>query len=184
MTRASLDPPAVGASADIDGMDAAKVATSPRRPPPSAATRKASSNIASFGLSVGRPTASPAASMAGPKAEQVNRMPLQPVRLLYSARSMKRCVMAGVSAPASALSTDRLSSSRFISRACGQCRPKAAWTGCTASAVAWIKAMRGDGAFTAAFKDGQPQPACFAISFGKGKSFSCLPFSTSSCSAC
>src|SRR5882757_2154869 len=50
--------------------------------------------------------------------------------------------MASLSTPSRARSADRLSSSRFISRACGQSFAKAASIGATECLRAWIRAMR------------------------------------------
>ena len=51
--------------------------------------RDAASNIASFGFSTGTRARPAAASIASPKAEQVNRMPAAPFSSAYSARSQK-----------------------------------------------------------------------------------------------
>ncbi len=65
----------VANSACIDGTLGWKVATMPTRPP----SDSASANIASFGFSTGRGAwSAAAASIAGPKAEQVNRMASAP----------------------------------------------------------------------------------------------------------
>ena len=71
-----------------------------RRARAAPASDTASSIIASLGLSTGIGASSRAqASIQGPKAEQVNRMPSAPHLAAYRARSRKRSVIAGVSAP-------------------------------------------------------------------------------------
>jgi hypothetical protein len=51
---------------------------------------KASLNMASFGFRVGKPIVRLTSSMAGPKAEQVNKMPSAPQVLAYCARQTMR----------------------------------------------------------------------------------------------
>ncbi len=59
----------------IEATLGSKVASRPSRPPPVSAA----SNIASLGLSTGTGCSRATASIASPKAEQVNRMPRAPI---------------------------------------------------------------------------------------------------------
>src|SRR6476661_4685196 len=80
--------------------------------------------------------------MQGPNAEQVNRIASAPVDVTYRPIARKRSVMAKVKRPSRARSADRLSSSRFISRASGQCFANATSIGAIECFSAWISAMR------------------------------------------
>jgi len=104
--------------------------------------RKGSPKALSLGLRTGTETADRAASMAGPKAEQVKRMPSAPFATAYLARLTNRPVIASVRCPSRARSADSESSSKLTGAASGQPRAIASIAGATESRSAWINAMR------------------------------------------
>jgi hypothetical protein len=100
--------------------------------------------MASLGLSTGIGVARATASMASPKAEQVYKIASMPMPVTYSARATMRCFNAALSVPARARSVLNASSSTLNVSASVQPWRNASTTGCMATGVAWIRAMRFD----------------------------------------
>ncbi len=118
--------------------EGAKVASMPMREP----RPSASWNIASLGFSTGIGTVSISRSMAGPKAEQVTRMPSAPMPAAYTPRLTKRSMVFSDRSVSRARSMVRPSSSRLTISASGHVSAKAAWMGCMATGVAWSSTIR------------------------------------------
>ncbi|MNL52269.1 hypothetical protein D3C87_1754280 [compost metagenome] len=97
----------------------------------------AARNIASLGMRTGIPISDESLRMAGPKAEQVIRIPSAAPETACRPRATKRSLRPDDSGPTSrARSSDRLSSRMLTASASGQSCRMASVTGAMATGVA------------------------------------------------
>ena len=103
----------------------------------------AASNIASLGLSTGIGARAPAASIASPNAEQVNRMPAAPsANAVFRQRNDAARHRLGQDAVALAVDAQANHPGYWQHSACGHGWANACCTGSIATVTAWINAMR------------------------------------------